>query len=235
MVRLPRYALPGQPQHVIQRGNNRSTVFRDSRDFQRFQRDLVDVCARHACDVHAYVLMTNHFHLLMTARGAGGVGRAMQSLGRRYVGYFNRRHGRSGTLWEGRYRSVPIDSERYLFTCYRYIEQNPVRAGIANHPAKYRWSSFHANALGRMDPIVTPHQRYLALGNDELDRLGIYRAICDVPFDNSTLAEVRSSIHKGWALGDSHFRDEVTAATGRRASPFFERPVAALPEPGGGV
>jgi len=135
MARLPRYALPGQPQHVIQRGNNRLPVFVDRADYERFRHDLVAACARYGCAVHAYVLMTNHFHLLLTAPGRGALAKAMQSLGARYVAYFNRRHRRTGTLWEGRFRSVPIDCERYLFTCYRYIEQNPVRAGIVDHPA----------------------------------------------------------------------------------------------------
>lgn len=223
MARLPRYAVPGQPQHVIQRGNNRSPIFADRADHERFQKVLLDGCARFSCCVHAYVLMTNHFHLLMSAQTTDGVSKTMQSVGRRYVGYFNQRYGRTGTLWEGRFRSVPIDSERYLFTCYRYIEQNPVRAGIVDHPEKYPWSSFHANALGRMDPIVTPHERYLALAGNELDRLGTYRAICAVPFDVPTLDVVRSSIHKSWALGDTRFRDHVSRTTGRRARPFFER------------
>jgi len=146
----------------------------------------------------------------------------MQSLGASYVGYFNRRYRRTGTLWEGRYRSVPIDSERYLFTCYRYIEQNPVRAGMVADPGNYPWSSFHTNALGTIDRLVTPHERYLALAANAFDRLAMYRAICDVPFDATTLHEVRSSIHSGWALGDDRFRDCVTAATGRRAGPRFE-------------
>jgi len=221
MARLPRYALPGQPQHVIQRGNNRLPVFVDRADYERFRHDLVAACARYGCAVHAYVLMTNHFHLLLTAPGRGALAKAMQSLGARYVAYFNRRHRRTGTLWEGRFRSVPIDCERYLFTCYRYIEQNPVRAGIVDHPAKYQWSSYHANALGKPDPIVTRHERYLGLARG-LDRLVLYRAICDVQFDSTTLDEVRSSIHAGWALGDRRFRDRVTSVTGRRAGPRFE-------------
>jgi putative transposase len=211
--------MPRQPQHVIHRGNNRSAIFVDGADYERFRDDLVIACARYACSVHAYVLMTNHFHLLMTSPVAAALGRAMQCLGRRYVGYFNRRHLRTGTLWEGRYRSVPIDCERYLFTCYRYIEQNPVRAGIVAHPENYQWSSFHANALGRMDPIVTPHEQYLALAGPVVDRLAVYRAICAVPFDVPTLEAVRSSTHGGWALGDGRFCDEVTISTGRRAAP----------------
>jgi putative transposase len=220
MARLPRFALPGQPQHVIQRGNNRSAMFADTADYERFRHDLATACERYGCVVHAYVLMTNHVHLLMTGSIAGTVGRAMQSLGRRYVGYYNRKHGRTGTLWEGRYRSAPIDSERYLFTCCRYIEQNPVRAGMVDHPRHYRWSSFHANALGALDPLVTPHGRYVALGRDGAERLTAYREICAVPFDGPTLDEVRTAIRGNWALGGTRFRDELTSATGRRAGPL---------------
>jgi len=222
LPRLPRYAMPGQPQHVIQRGNNRMPIFVDPTDFEHFRRDLTTACERYKCAIHAYVLMSNHFHLLLSTSAPGAVARMMQSLGARYVGYFNKRHGRTGTLWEGRYRSVPIDSERYLFTCYRYIEQNPVRAGMVAHPSKYRWSSFRANALGATDAIVTAHERYRALGGDKSERLRTYRAICDVPFDGVTLDEIRSSIHAGWALGDNRFRSAVTSATGRRAGPRFE-------------
>lgn len=228
MARLRRYAMPGQPQHVIHRGNNRSAIFAEPADYDRFRRDLLTACKQHGCVVHAYVLMTNHFHLLVTAPDNSALARTMQSTGRRYVGYFNRRLQRTGTLWEGRYRSAPIDSERYLFTCYRYIEQNPVRAGIVGRPEHYPWSSFHANALGRLDPIVTPHERYVALAGSVLDRLAAYRFICDAPFDGGTLDDVRSSIRGNWALGDDDFRERLTIRTGRRAGPRrrLEPPVA---------
>ena len=224
MARLRRFAMPGQPLHVIQRGNNRVPTFSDPADYDRFRNDLVVACARHRCVVHAYVLMTNHFHLLMTGLSAGAVSKAMQSLGRRYVGYFNRRHHRTGTLWEGRFRSMPIHTERYLFTCYRYIEQNPVRAGMVAQPERYPWSSFHANALGRPDSIVTPHDQYLALGTGALARIAAYRAICAVPFDATTLEHVRASIRGGWALGDTRFCEQLTTVTGRRASPRRRAP-----------
>ena len=220
MARLRRYAMPGQPQHVIHRGNNRSAIFAEPGDYERFRHHLLSACERHSCVVHAYVLMTNHFHLLVTAPDNSALGKAMQSIGLRYVAYFNRRRQRTGTLWEGRYRSAPIDCERYLFTCYRYIEQNPVRAGIVARPEHYPWSSFHANALGRLDPIVTPHERYVALAGRVVDRLAAYRSICDAPFDAPTLDEVRSSIRGNWALGDDEFRRELTTRTGRRAGPF---------------
>ena len=147
MARLPRYAVPGQPQHVIQRGNNRSVMFLRPADYVRYLDNVRAACDQHGCAVHAYVLMTNHVHLLMTPTNAGGISRVMQSVGRRYVRYFNQSYQRTGTLWEGRYRAAAIDSEQYLFACYRYIERNPVRAGMVDDPADYRWSSHAANAL----------------------------------------------------------------------------------------
>ena len=144
MARHPRYDPPGQPQHVIQRGNDRVAMFVAPADYERFRAYLQAACLRHGCLVHAYVLMTNHVHLLVTPTAPAAIGRVMQSVGRRYVQPFNRRHDRTGTLWEGRYKAAPIDTEHYLLTCYRYIERNPVRAGMVDCPADYRWS-----AIGR--------------------------------------------------------------------------------------
>lgn len=149
MARQPRYVLPGQPQHVIQRGNNRDVIFVAEADYRFYLDKLKDACDRMGCEVHAYVLMTNHVHLLMTPYEENSLGRVMQSLGRRYVQYFNYRYRRTGTLWEGRYRATLIDAESYLLTCYRYIELNPVRAGMVSHPGDYPWSSYRSNALGQ--------------------------------------------------------------------------------------
>ena len=151
MARLPRLDVPGVPQHVIQRGVNRSACFKGNGDHEFYLADLRESCLGHGCDLHAYVLMTNHVHLLVSSHVKGALSAMMQCLGRRYVGEFNRRHGRTGTLWEGRFKSSLIDSERYLLSCYRYIEMNPVRAGMATRAWNYRWSSVHANGLGRHD------------------------------------------------------------------------------------
>jgi putative transposase len=163
--------------------------------------------------------MTNHFHLLVTPNAIGGISRMMQTLGR-YVRYFNLRHGRTGTLWEGRYRATLIETERYLFTCYRYIEQNPVRAGLVRDPAEYRWSSYAANAFGTLDPIVMPHDSYLALGQDPDARRRAYRALFDVGVDSTTLSEIRHATNHEWALGSDAFRAEVGAGLDRRAAPL---------------
>ena len=152
-----RVVAPGYPQHVIHRGNNRQDIFFADGDFERYLAWLGDAARRHDCAIHAYVLMTNHIHLLVTPSGADDMARMMQSVGRRYSGDVNARYGRTGTLWEGRYRSCVVDSDRYLFTCARYIELNPVRAGLVRHPAGYRWSSYHHNAE-RADPTRWSHR-----------------------------------------------------------------------------
>lgn len=219
MARLPRFALPGQPQHVIQRGNNRSPLFLASRDYAFFRRCLAIACARHRCQVHAYVLMTNHVHLLMTPQDAAAIGKAMQSVGRRYVGYFNAAYERTGTLWEGRYRSAPVDSERYLLTCYRYIELNPVRAGLVLDPGDYRWSSYRANALAQRDAVVTPHERFSSLGSDPASRRAAYRALFEQTIGDALLDEIREATNKRWVLGSDVFKAEMAARAGRRAQP----------------
>ena len=219
MARLPRFALAGQPQHVIQRGNNRMAMFLRPADYAVFYRWLANTCARHACEIHAYVLMTNHVHLLMTPRDPFGIGRVLQSLGRRYVRYFNTAYERTGTLWEGRYRAAPVDTDGYLLACYRYIELNPVRAGLAAGPTEYPWSSHRANALSERDRLVTPHERYCSLGGDPLSRRAAYRALFVDVLDDSLVQEIRESTNKRWALGSDRFREQIAAMAGRRAQP----------------
>ena len=146
MPRKPRMYLAGVPCHVVQRGNNRDTCFFADDDCQFYQEALGDACRRYPVDVHAYVLMTNHVHLLMTPHTIEGVSRVMQSLGRRYVQYINRAYRRCGTLWESRHKASLVDAEQYLLACYRYIELNPVAARVVKHPSDYRWSSFACNA-----------------------------------------------------------------------------------------
>jgi len=220
MARLPRYVLPGQPQHVIQRGNNRSALFADEPDYQFFRDCLQEACHRQHCQVHAYVFMTNHVHLLMTPETEAGIGKVMQSVGRRYVQYFNFTYGRTGTLWEGRYKATPIDTESYLLTCYRYVELNPVRADMVSHPRDYRWSSYGSNAEGRPDPLVVAHEQYRALGQDQTTRCAAYRALFQAHLDESTLNNIRDATNKGWALGDERFKAEVERLLARRARPL---------------
>ena len=206
-------------QHVIQRGNNRSTTFACDTDYHFFRECLEAACARHQCQVHAYVLMTNHVHLLMTSTTADGIPSVMQSVGRRYVRRFNSTYDRTGTLWEGRYKATVVDRESYVLACHRYIEMNPVRAGLAAEPRQYRWSSHQANAYGAQDSIVTPHDCYCALGPDENSRQAAYRALFVTELDDTVLDAIRNATNQGWALGGKRFREEIAALLNRRAEP----------------
>lgn len=216
MPRLPRYAAPGFPQHVIQRGNNRCACFAVDSDYRFFRDCLASACERHGCRIHTYVFMTNHVHLLMTPSTETAISQVMQSVGRRYVVYFNSAYGRSGTLWEGRYKATVVETESYLFACYRYIELNPVRAGLVEHPRAYPWSSHRANAFGKRDSLVSPHEAYTQLGRFDAVRRAVYRAFFDTPLDDTTSTTIRDATHKGWTLGSKKFRQEIAALVGRR-------------------
>ena len=219
MARLPRYGAPGTAQHIIQRGNNRSAMFVRPADYRFLYDCLLEACAKHGCRIHAYVFMTNHIHLLMTPTTASGVSDVMQSVGRRYVRRFNDMQQRTGTLWEGRYRATVVETERYLLACYRYIELNPVRAGLVARPESYRWSSYGANAFGAADALVTSHEVYDTLDSDARARRSAYRALVADALRDSMLAEIRDATNKGWALGSKRFREEILAGLGRRAQP----------------
>lgn len=220
MARLPRYFIPGVPLHIILRGNNRDPIFANDEDCQFFKEALQDAATRHALAIHAYVFMTNHIHLLATPANEESVPKAMQSLGRRYVQYFNYRYQRTGTLWEGRYRATVVDVENYLFECMRYIERNPVRANMVTHPRQYAWSSYRANAEGKSDALVTPHGLYLALDRQESERRGAYRALFKTEQNAAMLDEIRDCTNKGWALGGGRFKDKLERLTERRAQPL---------------
>ena len=209
MARLPRFVIPGQPQHVIQRGNNRQDIFRADEDYQYYLEKLADAAKKHQCDIHAYVLMTNHVHLLVTPHTKEGISKMLQIVGRYYVQYFNDAYQRTGTLWEGRYKATVIDSEHYLLTCMRYIELNPVRANMTKRPAEYTWSSYGANALGKENPLITPRIEYRRLGTTEQVRLQAYRQLFRTRLPEATLNELRDATNKGWALGDTRFKTKI--------------------------
>jgi putative transposase len=211
--------LPGQPQHVIQRGNNRAVIFADEADYLCYLQMLAEAASRYGCKVHAYVLMTNHVHLLVAPESEKGISRVMQSLGRRYVQYFNYRYRRTGTLWEGRYKATLVDTEQYLLTCYRYIELNPVRAGMAGHPGDYRWSSFNHNGLGKSDALITHHEIYQALGPDDIQRQQHYRALFDQVIDSKTVDDIREATNKGWVLGNDSFKQQIALLLDRQLEP----------------
>jgi putative transposase len=219
MARQPRFMLAGYPQHVIQRGNNRSITFVAEEDYRRYLEILTEACERFECDVHAYVLMTNHVHLLITPHRGDGICKVMQSLGRQYVQYFNYKYSRSGTLWEGRYKSTVLDSERYMLTCYRYIELNPVRADMVEHPSQYPWSSYGVNAQGEESDLVVPHELYMRLGATEEDRRSFYRELLKVHIGEGGLEEMREATNKAWVMGDDRFKQQIEKMTERQSSP----------------
>jgi putative transposase len=219
MARQPRFILPGYQQHVIQRGNNRNIIFADAADYRFYRQKLIEACARFSCRVHAYVLMSNHVHLLITPDIESGIGMVMQSLGRCYVQYFNYRYHRTGTLWEGRYKAALLDSEQYLLTCYRYIELNPVRAGMVRRPGDYRWSSYQCNAHGVADALVTPHDLYRRLGASREVRCEAYRALFQDTPGEQVMASIREATNKAWVLGNDRFRLEIEDLLQRPAAP----------------
>lgn len=216
MPRPPRLNLPGIPQHVTQRGNNRQACFFDDQDRVTYLSLVGAAAVRRSCAIHAYVLMTNHVHLLVTPANPDGVSRLMQDIGREYVRQVNARYRRSGTLWEGRFKSSLVDSERYCLICYRYIELNPVRANIVLHPADYRWSSYAANARGMADPLLTPHPQWRALGPDQGRRCRAYRELFACGPQRSELEAIRRSNRKGLPLGSDAFRENIEAELGIR-------------------
>jgi len=220
MPRRPRLDLPGIPQHVVQRGNDRQPCFFTDADRLRYLHDLREIALREACLVHAYVLMTNHVHLLITPTASGQVARLMQALGRRYVRYVNDRYHRSGTLWEGRYKSSLVDRDTYLLRCYRYIELNPVRARMCADPADYPWSSHGCNALGRDDALVHPHPNYLGLGPTRESRCTAYRALAMQALAEHEVEAIRLHLQRQHALGSDRFRAAIEAQLARPAGPL---------------
>jgi putative transposase len=218
MPRQPRFWFPGIVLHVVQRGNNRSPVFVGDDDRLRFIDDLTDASRKHGIAVHAYVLMTNHVHLLVSPAHPEAMQRTMQTVGRRYVGRFNHVHSRTGTLWEGRYKAALVDADRYFFACMRYIELNPVRAGMVRVPEDYKWSSHRANALGAPNALLTPHECFAALGPVPELRRDAYRQMFACGIADAELRKIRDAARFEWALGDEAFCRTIEALTGRRAA-----------------
>jgi putative transposase len=219
MARLPRLYLPGCAQHVIQRGNNREACFYAEADYKAYLSFLKDAAAKYQVAIHAFVLMTNHVHLLLTASTEQGVSRMMQAQGRKYVQYFNYTYHRTGTLWEGRYKSTVVDADNYLLTVYRYIELNPVRAKMVTHSAEYPWSSYKGNALGKPIQLLTPHALYNQLGKTDNERQIAYRELFNGMMQEKELAAIRDATNKAWVLGDERFKAQIAARTGRRPEP----------------
>ena len=216
MPRRPRTHLDGQPLHIVQRGHNRDACFLIEEDYQAYLGWLAEALKTSGCQLHAYVLMTNHVHLLVTPDKAESVPKLLISLGRRYVQYFNRTHKRTGTLWDSRYKSSLIQAETYLLTCMRYIELNPVRAGMTDDPAHYRWSSYRSNGLGQAGELVTPHSGYLELGQDAKERQTFYRKLFRPHLDEEAIDDIRLALSQSLPLGNSRFHAAITEAMGER-------------------
>lgn len=217
MPRLERITPVGVPVHVIQRGNNRQVIFADESDFKVFASWLKAYSERFGVAVHAWCFMTNHVHLLCTCIAEeNAISKMMQTLGRQYVHYFNKKYERTGTLWEGRYRSCVVDEEAYLFELYRYIELNPVRAGMVEAPDQYSWSSYPVNALGKESDLCTPHSQYFALGNSEKTRQANYRGLFQELLEEPLIEEIRQMTNKSLAIGSERFKLEIEKLTNRR-------------------
>ena len=215
MPRPLRLVLPGVAVHVIQRGNNRVPCFKHDNDYLMYLAHLRQLSGKYQCAVHAYCLMTNHVHLLLTPAQANACATLMRNLGQRYVQRFNRTYERTGTLWEGRFRSFLVESARYVLACYRYIEQNPVRAGMVRSAAGYRWSSYLGNAGLRTDPLLTPHVEYQALGAEPAQRYRAYRELVDGELAPDELSSIREAARKAMPLGGEAFKAQIEIDLGR--------------------
>jgi len=219
MPRHARIVLPGTPLHIVQRGIDRQQCFFRSLDYELYLRWLEEYAKLTTCQVHAYTLMTNHLHLLVTPETRSGPGELMKRVGQRYVQYINRVRGRSGTLWEGRYRSCLVGEESYLIACYRYIELNPVRAGLVASPGEFPWSSYRVNAEGQASTLVTPHAVFLELGADPARQRAAYEALFREALDADMADRIRATANGTLALGSESFLDYVNRVLGGRAEP----------------
>ena len=214
MARRPRIYILGVAHHVIQRGNNRQACFGDDSDYKAYLTYLKEGAVQYGVAVHAFVLMTNHVHLLATPNDENALGKLLQAQGRRYVQYFNHKYGRTGTLWEGRYKSTLVQTESYLLTVHRYIELNPVRAKMVEHASEYPWSSYRFNAVGLNIELITPHREYKKLGANSESRQKAYRLLFRGRMAEKDLDEIRDCTNKSWVLGDERFKLQVAAKTG---------------------
>lgn len=220
MPRKPRFYQAGIPAHVYQRGHNKSPVFFDDLDYLEFLRILKKTADELDCAVHAYVLMTNHVHFLLTPSDGRGISRLFQALGREYTQHINRKYGRCGSLWQGRHKGCVIESVGYFLLCMQYIEMNPVRAKMIDHPAKYRWSSFAANALGERNSILHCHEEYLSLGNSTRVRQQAYRKFFEMEIDEDESELIQQALHSGTPVGSEKFRQDIEKITGNKAGHY---------------
>ncbi|NVD71493.1 transposase [Duganella sp. BJB1802] len=233
MARLPRLIVPGQPHHVIQTGNNNQPIFRETEDYQAFLGWLRTAAKNYKVAVHAYVLMPDHLHLLVTPADEEGLGQMMQWIGRYYVPYFNQKYGRSGTLWNGRYKTSLIDAEQYFMSCSRYIEFNPVRNGMVGRAEDYPWSSYPHHAGLRSDGLIVDHPKFWELGNTPFQREAAYIALAEPALSEEEITLISKALLKGWPLGTEQFKTALQHKVKRqvlpakRGRPFKIKPEAA--------
>lgn len=216
MARLPRVSPIGVAQHIIQRGNNHQICFANKQDYVAYSGWLKEYSDKFNVNIHAWVFMTNHVHLLCTPQSKSAISNMMQSLGRQYVQYFNHCYKRTGTLWEGRYKSCLVQDENYLIQLYRYIELNPVRANMVDDPANYLWSSYQINGLGKESSLCKPHPLYLSLGTNAKKQQLAYRQLFASHIDSKLIDDIHNSTNSGMAIGNEHFKQQIEALTGRR-------------------
>jgi putative transposase len=230
MPRKPRFYLPGVPAHIVQRGNCRHATFFGEADYVAYLSWLHDGAQRHACAIHAYVLMTNHVHLLVTPQNAESISRFIQYVGRHYVTYVNHTYRKSGTLWEGRHKGCLISSDDYLLACMRYIELNPVRAGMVAVPGDYCWSSYRCNATGCGDSVITAHPLYLALGQNQEERGYAYRELFRNALEPDQVHHIRATVQTGTPLGNDRFRQQVEKTLQRKVGQSYRGRPAKISE-----
>jgi putative transposase len=219
MARLPRLVIPDQIHHVIQCGHDHRQIFQGADDYTAFLKWLREAAKLFKVAIHAYVLMPEHLHLLVSPSDQTGLARMMQWIGRQYVPYFNRKYKREGTLWKGRYKATVVDPDRYFMVCSRYIELNPVRNGMVADPSEYHWSSFAHHIGAKQDPIITDHSKYWALGNTPFEREAAYRDLADRPVAAEEVEQIRAATAKGWVLGTAAFKATLEKKTSRRLAP----------------
>ena len=216
MPRKPRMYLPGIPCHIIQRGNNREATFFAEQDYQYYLNCLLDASCRYRTKVHAYVLMTNHVHILATPENKESISLTMQSVGRLYVQYVNKEYQRTGTLWESRHKASLVDAENYLLVCSRYIELNPVAADMVRHPADYKWSSYRANALGESNSLLQHHEIYHRLGVDNHQRQQAYAGLFDHLIESEDIKLIRNAARCSMPTGDNRFKKQIEKTLNRK-------------------
>lgn len=216
MARLPRIVIPNQPLHIMHRGNNRQDIFESEDDMLRIKEDIDHSLSKSSCHLHAYVIMSNHLHLLITPDDKVQLSKFMQSMANRYVRYYNAKHQRTGTIWEGRFKSCLVDSDNYLFSLYKYIEMNPVKANMVEYAADYPWSSYHCNALGKSDKLVTEHKLYTRLGNNSEERYTRYKKLFnELSISKQQEEQITNATLAGEVYGSAEFHHKISLLISR--------------------